>query len=170
MPARLVRAPDGRTWVVRRRWSSSRETLGRRFWRRATSPLARARVVGDVSDAGSLFGDLADLPVVGAVFFGIAAVLLVVLCVLLMAVVVVPLLIALAELGVLLAIAALAVAGRLVLRHPWTIEARADDGTTLRWHVVGWRASRAHGTTIATTLAAGTTPPPNAPPTPTDAP
>ena len=163
--ARTVRAPDGRTWVVRRRWSSGMETPGGRFWRRAKAPLERARAVGEVADASSFFGDLAELPVVGVVFLAIAVALLLVLLVAFVALVLIPLLFALAELGLLMALAALAVAGRLVLRHPWTVEARADDGTTLRWNVVGWRASRAHRTAIATSLTAGTTPPPDARPT-----
>jgi hypothetical protein len=150
---------------VRRRWSSGPETPGGRFRRRARLPLEGARAVGEVAQASSFFGDLAELPVVGVAFLAIAVALLVVLLVVFVALVLVPLLFALAELGLLLVLAALAVAGRVVLRHPWTIEARADDGTTLRWAVVGWRASRARRTEIATTLATGTTPPPDAPPT-----
>jgi hypothetical protein len=163
VPGRVVvRGPDGREWVVRRRWSSGRETLGRRFRRRAGPTLRRAAAVGDVADASSFFGNLAEVPVVGVIFLAIAIALALVVLVGFVGLVLVPLLIALAELGLLLAIAALALAGRVLFRHPWTVEARANDGTTLRWSVVGWRASRAHRTNIATTLAAGATPAPDA--------
>jgi hypothetical protein len=163
MPARVIRAADGREWVVRRRWSASagHEPLWERFRRRSRSPLRRARDLGDAAEASSFFGDLAEIPVVGVAFAVIAIAILAVVVILLLVIVVIPLLVALAELALLLGLAALAVAGRMVLRHPWTIEARPNDGTVLRWTAVGFRASRDRRDDIAASLAAGIAPSPD---------
>jgi hypothetical protein len=157
---REVQDPGGRRWLVTRRWTRPvGETPGRRFRRRAGSSFGRLGDVADVGRLGAMFGDLAEIPVVGIVFVVLALVFLAVFAVLLVALVIVPLLFAVVELTVLLLLAGLAVGGRFVLRHPWTVVAEADDGTRHRWPIVGWRASRARRDEVADLLAAGIVPP-----------
>jgi hypothetical protein len=59
----------------------------------------------------------------------------------------------------LVAIAGVGLIGRIVFRRPWTVEARADDGTMLRWQVIGWRASGEFRARAAESLRAGVIPP-----------
>jgi hypothetical protein len=149
-----VQAPDGRTWVVRRRWAPwlGRETPWQRFHRRFRQTVRRADLA-DVGDAGCLV-DVGEGLVVG---------ILVVLAVLLAAFVVLPLVVALVELVGLLLLLALAVPARVVLRRPWTVEARAGDGGLLRWRVSGWRASGERCAEVAQLLASGVVPAPDLP-------
>jgi hypothetical protein len=51
-------------------------------------------------------------------------------------------------------------AARIIFGRPWTIEARADDGTIYTWRVTGWRASTTRQTEIRRQLATGHVPPP----------
>jgi hypothetical protein len=60
----------------------------------------------------------------------------------------------------LLLVTGVGLVGRVAFRRPWTIEARAADGTTQTWQVVGWRASRERRDEIADLLAAGVSSPP----------
>jgi len=141
---------------VRRRWAPrwASETLLGRFRRFAATVLRRRGKVrdhSDILDVGCLFDELAW--VIGLVLL----VLLVVTVVLF--VFVVPLVLAVVDVVVVLAIAGAGLLARVVFRRPWTVEARADDGTVLSWQVVGWRASRERRDEIAQLLAAGVTPP-----------
>jgi len=161
---RQVQDPSGRRWTVGRRWTKPEgETPGRRFRRRSGGTLDRLSGVSDVGHLGSMVASLAEIPVVGVVFAVLALVLLFVAAVGLVALVIVPLLFALVELTVLVLLAGLAVGGRFVLRHPWTVVAEADDGTVHRWPVVGWRAGRRRRDEVADLLAAGIVPPGGAP-------
>jgi hypothetical protein len=154
----------GRRWRVTRRWTKAvGETPGRRFRRRAGSSFGRMGDVADVGRLGAMLGDLAEIPVIGIVFAVLALAFLAVFAVLVVALVIVPLLFAVVELTVLLLLAGLAVGGRLVVRHPWTVVAEADDGTVHRWPVVGWRASRRRRDEVADLLAAGIVAPGGAP-------
>jgi hypothetical protein len=56
-------------------------------------------------------------------------------------VVVLPLLVAVVDVVVLLLLAVGSTVARVVFRRPWIVEARADDGRTGTWKVVGWKAS-----------------------------
>jgi hypothetical protein len=150
---RRVRGADGRDWVVRRRWEPrlGPETLWGRFGRITTSPLRHRRKLSenaDILDAGCLFDEL-------------AWVLLAVLVLIVVVVFVIPLLLALVDLVLLLVLAGLGIVGRVVFRRPWTVEARASDGTVLAWQVVGWRASGERSAEIAELVASGVTPPPS---------
>jgi hypothetical protein len=120
-----------------------------RFGRIAGAPLRHRRKVrenADILDAGCLFDEL-------------AWVLLAVVVLILVVVFVVPLVIAIVDVVVLLLLAGLGMVGRVVFRRPWTVEARAGDGTVLTWPVVGWRASGERCAEVAELLASGVIPP-----------
>lgn len=123
------------------------QSLGTR-WRRRTRGLGdRGRLSFDLLDAG----DLAEIPVLGWIGLAIALIGLLVFVGLVLA----PLLIALAEVGILLLLAVLGLAARVLFRRPWLIDAHHDDGHGLRWRVVGWRASTAKVAEVRQQLAAG---------------
>jgi hypothetical protein len=156
MASRVVQAPNGQQWAVRRRWAPrlGNQTLPgraasrlRRIIRWAKDLLGHA----DITDIGCLLDDI-------AVVFGVLIVLG--LVVTLLVLVVVPLLVALLDLVLVLLLAVLGVLARVVFRRPWTIEARSADGAVQRWPVVGWRASRERRDEIAALLASGIVPPP----------
>jgi hypothetical protein len=100
-------------------------------------------------------GDLADVPGVGWVAIVIALLGLL----LFLAVVLLPLLVALAEVALLLALAGLAVVVRVLFRRPWLVDAHHGDGRSLRWRVVGWRASGDFAVEARQLLDAGIIPP-----------
>jgi hypothetical protein len=149
--AETVTAPDGRIWVVRRRWMPrlGHETLWGRFSRRIRKTFDRA---GDAVDA-----DPGCLEVLGE---GIVAAVVIILVVLALIFVLIPLLVAIVDLVLLLLLALLSVLARILLRRPWIVEARADDGTAHRWNVTGWRASHERCIQIAQRLQAGIDPDP----------
>jgi hypothetical protein len=147
---RRVRAADGRTWTVKRRWAPrlGGDSLWGRFRRRIKGVIHHGKAVADVGDAGCIL-DLFDEIVIVLVLVGV---------VLLVVFVAVPLLFALLDLALVLLLTVGGVVGRVVFRRPWTIEARADDGTVHTWKVVGWRAADARREEIALSLAAGIVP------------
>ena len=139
MAARTVQDPEGRTWKVRRRWVHRSVT-----WRgRKGNPL-------DLLDGADLAGEAAELPVVGVIFFGIAALLFAVAAVIF----VVPAVIFLLEVLFVLLVVTLGAGARIVFRRPWTVEARVTGTNEGReWKVVGWRASGEMVDTVATRIA-----------------
>lgn len=88
----------------------------------------------------------------------IGVVILVVALVAMLLLFVVPLIAAVVDVVVLLALTGFGIVGRVLFRRPWTIEARAGDGTTYRWHVVGWQASGRFRAEAAECLVAGIVP------------
>lgn len=141
---------------MRRRWTPrlGSETLSGRFRRRIKGTVTRGRNIaegGDALDVGCLALD--DL------FVGLAVAIVAIAVVLLAIFVVVPLLVAIIDVVLLALLALLGLVARIVFRRPWTVEARADDGTSHRWKVVGWRASQERCDEVAGLLAAGITPP-----------
>jgi hypothetical protein len=52
-------------------------------------------------------------------------------------------------------LALLGIAGRMLFRRPWTVEALSEAGDRHRWRVVGLRASREHAADVANALAHG---------------
>lgn len=96
-----------------------------------------------------LFGLDDDLGLIVAAVVGAVLAVLVVLFVVVFAL---PLLI---EVVVLVAVTVLGIAGKVLLRRPWTVAAESDDGTRVTWRVVGWRASREHVDTVADALEHG---------------
>lgn len=148
--ARSVVAADGRRWVVRRRLAPrlGTESLWGRFHRRFRQTMRRA---GDAADA-----DPGCLDVIGE---GIVAAIAIVLAVLVALFVLLPLLVAVVDVVVVVALSLLGILARVVLRRPWTVEARAGDGSSLLWRVVGWRASGDQVDAVAEGLRAGVVPP-----------
>lgn len=147
--AEVVTAPDGREWVVQREWIPllKGESPWRRFRRRIRSTRDR---VGDAADVPDF--DIGE---------GIIAAILVVVAVLVLVFLILPLLVAIVEIVVLLLLAALAIIASTALGRPWTVSARADDGSYLAWKVKGWGSSGRRRDEIAESLAAGLTPPPD---------
>lgn len=144
--------------MVRRRWAPrlGQHTVLERMRRRFRSMRRHAGGMGEGADVAGGCVDLEALLIA-----------VVVIAVLLLAVFfVIPLLLTLVDLVVVLLLALLGVVAKIVFRRPWTLEARADDGTTYRWKVVGWRASGQRRDEIAQMLAAGITPPGATPLTP----
>lgn len=129
-----VQAPDGRRWVVRRRWLPrwAGEGVWSRF-RRRTKGLGRR--AGDGLDGA----DAAGCALEG--FEALVVVVFVVVGLLLLAFVVVPLLLAVLELLALVLLVLLGAGFRVLFRRPWRVEARSSDGRVLEWRIVGWRAS-----------------------------
>lgn len=124
--ARKVHDPQGATWTVGRRWL---EGLHLPRWRGRDPGLDGLDAAGALADAG-------PLAILGLI---IAAGALLVL----LAFVALPLLFFGAELVVVLVVVLAGLVGRLVLGHPWLIEARTDGQVVERRRVAGWGASRA---------------------------
>jgi hypothetical protein len=133
--ARTVTSPEGRTWIVRRRWVPWRLRFGRP-WK---PPRDSWRIV-DFLDIGEFF------PFIGWVF----ALLLLALLVFLF----LPIAVFLIELLIFLALAGLAAVGRVLFRRPWIIEAESE-GQIDRWRVAGWGASGRAINEVAEALQAG---------------
>jgi len=91
---------------------------------------------------------------------GIVAGLVIILVILAAVFLVIPLLVAVFDVGLVLVAAMAGVLVRIVLRRPWTVEARASDRETRRWRVIGWRTSGRRCTEISEQLAAGVVPSP----------
>jgi hypothetical protein len=135
--ARKVTAPDGLDWTVGRQWVPWR-------WR-----LWRERVDLDGPSGGDMGWAIDD---VGGILVALGV--LVVLALVFLAIW--PL-VAIAIEIVLIGIGLLAtVAGRVVLRKPWTVRAVAR-GHEHTWKVRGWRASGERIDEVATALAGGFT-------------
>ena len=109
------------------------------------------RRAGDAADA-----DPGCLEVIGE---GLLAALAVLLVIAVMVFILVPMLVAIVDIVVVALLALLGLAGRLVFRRPWTVEARAGDGSCLVWRVVGWRASGDHVARVTELLGSGIIPP-----------
>jgi hypothetical protein len=135
--AREVIDPAGTRWRVRRRWGTGRRLPGMRWGE------------GGFDGLGNL-GPFDD-------FGGIAVAILVVVAAFVLVFVVLPLAILLLELLLFVLLLLAAVAGRVLLRKPWTLE--ASDGTvTLEYRVSGWRNSREAIDEIAAALERGQRP------------
>ncbi len=124
-----VIAPDGSEWKVGRRWLP---------WR------ARLRDTGgpDIGDFFA-FDDLAGLAV------GIAVVLLTLVVILLL-----PFLVLIVELALLLVLGVVTFFSRVVLRRPWTVQARTE-GTLREWKVPGFRNAGDKVQEVAAAIASG---------------
>lgn len=121
---------DGRAWVVRRRWAPRHVSMARSWLERRRAE----RGGGDGSGWADLFTLPADLDDLAFVAIAIAVIVL-------LFVAGVPLLLAVVDLAVVLVLTLLGVLARVVLRRPWTVEARSDDGSVVERQVVGWRAA-----------------------------
>ena len=147
--ARSVLAPDGRMWSVGRQWLPEPVRL---------RPRRDGQQSGPDGDGWSL-GDLADIGDVTPA--GIAAALTAIAAAVVLLTVVVPLVAFVVELILFLLLAAITIAGRVILRRPWRVVARTKGPprTTLCWQVAGWAASGAVVEEVAAALADGETRP-----------
>jgi hypothetical protein len=121
-----VTAPDGRRWLVRRRWlDRPLPSLRKRFRR------PRGEQVEEGVFEGLLNTDWSEGAAGIAVTVGFLLVILVVL----------PLLGVALELIALIFILGAGLFGRIVLGRPWTVEAmeRGGQGQSARFPVKGWR-------------------------------
>lgn len=158
-------APDDTRWTVRVAWEPRWRALARRFggWRRKRR---KAHVgSGDLVDGAVQLGDAATSGSGGGhVDLGDATVVLVVVFIAVVAAaalfwwVLLPLLLLAVDLVVVLVLLVLAVAGRVLLGRPWTVEATAGNGETVTTEVVGWRAALRRRDEIAEVLRRGQRP------------
>jgi hypothetical protein len=154
MRGRTVRDPDGRAWVVRRRWTprAGAGSAWSRLRRRSRQSTKHAEMAGDVSLYSAFVVDDFAVVVRWIVIVVVATVLIVVSA--FAAVVEIALLVLLVLVGILT---------RFLLDRPWTIEATPDDGEALTWQATGWRSSGERLGQIIALLQSGITPPPDAP-------
>jgi hypothetical protein len=129
-----ARGPDGRVWSVSREWmprSPRWPGVGLKRIRNSTNVLPES-----IPDLGS--GCL-DLDSISAILVGLAIVLVLVLIWLF----VLPALIFVADLALIVVIAAAGVAARVLFRRPWDVVAQTagPPAERLELPVVGWRAS-----------------------------
>ena len=125
--ARTVVAPDRVRWRVRRRWLPS--------WFRRTRPDWLDFSPGDIMGAGVDFADSATVFLVTLALAAAAGLLFLVIW---------PVVALAAELLVVLALLVAGLAGRVILRKPWTVSAMSEfseDPREHAWQVVGWRGS-----------------------------
>ncbi|WP_196189136.1 hypothetical protein [Conexibacter sp. W3-3-2] len=135
---RTVRDPQGTRWTVGRRWSEGFE-LPR--WRGRDPGLDGFDAAGSLADAG-------PLAILGAILALIAIALLIVF-------VAVPLLLFGAELVIVLVVVLAGLAGRLVLGHPWLVQARTGGRVVEQRRIAGWGASLAAVAELREAVAAG---------------
>jgi hypothetical protein len=159
-----VTAPDGHAWVVGPRWkarsglrlpSTWRGWYEKRAERKRKEKLHgfRVRNVSQDDDhpgGGAGFGMTPDVVIIFvlALIVGLGLLFFVVW----------PLLAIAVELVVAIALLFAGLVGRLAFGHPWTVEARRDDGEVQTWRVRGYGPMRAAVHQIAEDLAAGTPP------------
>lgn len=135
MAARVVTAPDGRTWKVRRRWVHRSVS-----WR-------GGRDLPDVPGLDLLDDEFGILAAIGIIITAIVVAALAVFFV-------IPAVIFAVELLFVLVVVVLAAVARILLRRPWTVEARvAGTNEGREWKVVGWRASGELVETVANRVA-----------------
>ncbi|HET6449283.1 MAG TPA: hypothetical protein VFG31_09255 [Conexibacter sp.] len=150
----IVTAPNGERWQVGRRWLSKPPP---KPWSRRK----RRETDDDADWTGWL--DAASFIDVGDDFLaGVVVALVVAAVIALFVFAIVPLLGLAFELALLIGVFLSGLFSRLVLRHPWTIEAVNLTGSQrrLRFAVRGWRRSRRAISALAETIAA--TGPPSA--------
>ena len=66
-----------------------------------------------------------------------------------------PFVVVVGELVVAVLLALLGIAGRMLFRRPWIVEAVSESGDRHRWRVVGWFRSREFVADVANALAHG---------------
>lgn len=157
MAKRTVTTPGGDVWRVRRLWVPRLQQ--ERLWTRLLRRMRRtARTAGDLASTPDIgFLDLFD-----DAFAAIGLVVAVIVVVVVLAFVVVPLLVALLDLLVIALVSLIGVAGRVMFRRPWLVEAADGEGSRYTWRVVGQRESRSAVDAIASAFAHGHVPPPPA--------
>ena len=143
--AKRVTAPDGTTWQVGRRWLPDKPTL----WRRQD----RDNEYDDSTGGGDWLPDLGF----DEAFAFVLVILAAVLAIALLTTLVFPIVVLTLELLIVLVLLFAGLAGRFLLRKPWTIRARSGDGRELSWRAAGWRRSGRVRDDAAAALALGHT-------------
>lgn len=138
---KVVRAPDGTVWTIRRRWIRRPGWRGRSWpWRRKRESDPDRGGRWDLLDLFNFNFDFGD-----DIAAGILIVLLVAAFVVFMIFFGWPLLLFLFESLLIIPITFVAgIVGRVLFRRPWAIEAtavQATEETEVAWSVAGWRAS-----------------------------
>jgi hypothetical protein len=151
---RVVIAPSGERWQVGRRWLNEPPPKPWSRRRRRESP--------EVGDASGWLEALNFVDVGDDVLGGIAVAVLVAAVFVLLVFAILPLLGLAFELALLVGVFTSGLFGRVVLRHPWTIEAVSveEPRNRVRFAVKGWRRSRRAIAALADAIA--TTGPPSA--------
>jgi hypothetical protein len=108
---------------------------------------ASRRTAGEFADAEG-GGFAVDVLEGGVLAIAIVAALVVVTLLL-------PFVVIVGELVIAILLALLGIAGRMLFRRPWTVEALSEAGHRHRWRIVGLRASREHAAEVANALAHG---------------
>lgn len=145
-----VRAPDGRTWWVKRGWVPRYRTLISRWRNRRRGD---GSALDWVPDIGLGFDDpiSAIVSIVGVVLFVVLAV-----------VVLIPLLLLVVDLLVAIVVVVLAGLVRLLFRRPWDVlaihESRGQEVDVLHWEVRGFRRAGAARDALADALRSGSDP------------
>ena len=150
----VVTAPNGERWQVGRRWLNKPPP---KPWSR------RKRRKQDEAEGGGSWLDAASFVDLGNDFLaGIVVALVVAAVIALLVFAVLPLLGLAFELALLIGVFTSGLFGRVVLRHPWTIEAVSinDPQRRVCFAVKGWRRSRRAIGALAEMIA--TTGPPSA--------
>ncbi len=162
-------APDDARWTVRVVWEPRWRALARRFggWRRKRKKdrggdsgdvVDGALRIDDAATSGSGGGradgfDLGDAVIVVVVVF-----LAVIVAAALFWWVLLPLLLVALDLMIVLVLLVVTVAGRVLFRRPWTVEATTGSGERVIAEVVGWRAALRRRDEIAELLRLGQRP------------
>lgn len=150
MAVRSVAAPDGRVWLVRRRWTRRRPRW--RGWRQADRKERAWRDwLPDFLDFG--LADDAIGPVLGIVL----AVVVVVVTIALAVLFVVPALLALVDIVILVLGALVGMLARTLLGRPWEIDAETGGPPAEHrtWRVRGLAASKRAVNDVVLRLQAG---------------
>ena len=139
-------SPDGTRWRVRRRWLDRPLPDLRRRLREY-----REEGMSDEALDGLMVVDLADSIWLGALLAGL---------VVLIAFVLLPLIGVAIELILLVLLLGSGLIGRVVLRRPWTVEAKNldNEGLSASYAVKGWQRSGQAATEIATAIEASAPP------------
>lgn len=154
MPGKqVVTAPNGERWQVGRRWLNKPPP---KPWSRR-----RRRKQDDAEDSGSWLDPASFVDIGDDFLAGVVVALVVAAVIALLVFAVLPLLGLAFELALLIGFFTSGLFGRIVLRHPWTIEAVSVDDPQRRvcFAVKGWRRSRRAIGALAETIA--TTGPPS---------
>jgi hypothetical protein len=167
-----VTAPDDTSWTVRVVWEPRWRALARRFggWRRKRKNRDRGGGSGDVVNSALQIGDAATSGRGGggggadgfdlgdAIIVIVIAFLAFIAAAALFWWVLLPLLLIVIDLVIVLVLLVVTVAGRVLFRRPWTVEATAGNGERVIAEVVGWRAALRRRDEIAELLRRGQRP------------
>lgn len=157
-----VAAPDGTPWRVRVAWEPRWRALARRFggWRtrrrrrddNGDDVVDGAVQVGDAAASGGGGGgfDVGDAIIVLAVVF-----IAVIAGAVLFWWVLLPLLLVVLDLLIVLLLLLVSIAGRVLFRRPWIVQATSGDGQRIVVEVVGWRAALRRRDELAELLGRG---------------